>query len=348
MSVRLFVLKPDNIGDFLLACGGIRALADAAGEENLVLAVKSDVAPLAQREFPGAQIVPLPIRPRKKGVNTTAANIYACLPALFHLLRTRAEVGICLRDKRTFLDTILWLAPRSARRVACQSSLRRAKGGRWALWESAVRTLFRPALLPYPATQPDRPSDLQAHRAVVSEVLGRPVTDAEILPRLHCARWTGGGSWLCCPFSSRSSKDLPAALWAEALRPIAELCPAGGIRLTGAADQAGRLANFAAELKASGLDLPVVVAPAGPLDEFPDVVAEAALVLTVDTAAAHLACAVGAPAVIVASRKNEGIYAPYSPDGRQIWMLAGEGRSWREAIKTEDIARAVRRALRVA
>jgi hypothetical protein len=47
----------------------------------------------------------------------------------------------------------------------------------------------------------------------------------------------------------------------------------------------------------------------------------------------------------VASRKNEGIYAPYSPDGRQVWVMTGEGRSWREALKPEDMARAVRRAL---
>lgn len=344
--MRLFVLKPDNIGDFLLACGGIRALADAAGEENLVLAVKADVAPLARREFPRAQIVPLPIRPRKKGVNTTAANIYACLPALFHLARTRADVGICLRDKRTFLDTILWLAPRSARRVACQSSLRRAKGGRWALWEGLVGKIFRPDLPPYPPPQPGLPSDLQAQGRVASQVLGRPLAEAEIMPRLHCARWTGGDFWLSCPFSSRPSKDVPAAMWAKALDFCQDLWPPEGIHLAGAPDQMDRLLSFAEELKTAGLSLPVRITPAGPLAEFPRIVAAAGLVLTVDTAAAHLACAVGAPAVIVASRKNEGIYAPYSPDGRQVWLMAGEGKSWRDAVTAEDIAQAVRRALR--
>jgi ADP-heptose:LPS heptosyltransferase len=115
--------------------------------------------------------------------------------------------------------------------------------------------------------------------------------------------------------------------------------------LSGAPDQAERLAVFADELRAAGLSMPVRVAPAVALEEFPAAVAGAGLVLTVDTAAAHLACAVGAPAVIVASRKNEGIYAPYSPDGRQVWVMTGEGRSWREALKPEDMARAVRRAL---
>ena len=343
--MRFFVLKPDNIGDFLLACGAVRVMADTVGEGNLVLAVKTDVAPLVRREFPGAEVIGLTIRPKRKGRNTAAVNFSAGLPALHRLFGTRADVAICLRDKRTFLQTVYWLAPRAVRRVACENSLPRSKRGRWALWENGVRALFRPVLLPYPSPQPDVPSDLQAHRTVASEVLGRPVTEAEIMPRLRSARWTGGDFWLCCPFSSRPSKDLPAAPWAAALGACADLRPAGGLRLAGAPDQAERLAAFAGELKASGLSLPVSVAPAVSLAEFPDMVARAGLVLTVDTAAAHLACAVGTPAVIVASRKNEGVYAPYSPDGRQVWLMAGEGKSWREAVRAEAIARTVRRVL---
>ncbi len=343
--MRLFVLKPDNIGDFLLSCGALRALAGAAGEENLVLAVKSDVAPLARREFARARVVALPIRPKTRERNTTAANLAAALPWLPRLSAMRVDAAVCLRDKRTFLDTILWLAPRAARRVACENSLRRAKGGRWMVWENAVKTSFRPVLLPYPAPRPGMPSDLQAHRAVVAEVLGRELPDADLMPRLRCARWKGGDSWLCCPFSSRASKDLPAAVWADALRMVADLFPADGIRLTGAPDQAARLGAFAAELAACGLAGAVRIAPPVPLGEFPAMVAGAGLVLTVDTAAAHLACAAGAPAVMVASRKNEGIYAPYSPDGRQMWVMAGEGRAWRNAVKPEEIARAVRCAL---
>lgn len=340
--MRVFILKPDNIGDFLLASGGIHALADAAGEENLVLAVKSDVAPLARREFSRAQVLPLPIRPRKKGVNTTAANISACLPALLRLVVMRADAAVCLRDKRTFLDTVLWLAPRASRRVACRNSLRRAKRGRWGLWESLVGSVFRPVFTPYPPPCPGLPSDLQAQGMVAAEVIGRPLSQTDIMPRLRCARWSGGDFWLCCPFSSRPSKDLPAALWAETLGSCRELWPAGGIRLAGAPDQIDRLGSFAGDLKTAGLSLPVRVAPPVSLAEFPDMVATSALVLTVDTAAAHLACAVGAPAVIVASRVNEGVYAPYSPDGRQVWVMAGKGKSWCETVEPGAISRAVR------
>lgn len=344
--MRLVVLKPDNIGDFVLACGAIRVMADAAGESNILLAVKSDVAPLARREFPAAQVMALPIRPKRKGINTAAVNIFACLPPLLRLFATRAETSVCLRDKRTFLETVLWLAPRAGRRVACENSLRRSKGGRWVMWENMVRKLFRPVLLPYPVAQPGVPSDLQAHRVVASEVVGREFAAADIMPRLRCAHAAAGDFWLCCPFSSRPSKDLPARVWAAALRATGDLRPPAGLRLTGAPDQTARLEEFAAELRVCGLPYDIRVDHSVSLGDFPAVVAQAGLVLTVDTAAAHLACAVGAPAVIVASKKNEGVYAPYSPEGRQIWLMAGRGRSWRDSVSAEEIAYAVRRALK--
>jgi len=49
--LRVFILKPDAIGDFILASGCIRLIAREAGEENVVLAVRADVAPLAKRFF---------------------------------------------------------------------------------------------------------------------------------------------------------------------------------------------------------------------------------------------------------------------------------------------------------
>jgi ADP-heptose:LPS heptosyltransferase len=54
--LRVFILKPDAIGDFILASGCIRLIAREAGEENVVLAVRADVAPLAKSQFPKALI----------------------------------------------------------------------------------------------------------------------------------------------------------------------------------------------------------------------------------------------------------------------------------------------------
>ena len=335
--MKLVVLKPDNIGDFVMASGGIRLLAEAAGEDNLVLAVKSDVAPLARREFPRARVIRLPIRARRKGTNTTAVNLAACLPALVRLACTRADAVVCLRDQRTFLHTLLFLAPRAARRVACENSLPRARESRWGWWERAVRKIFRPSLLPYPAPAPGLPSDLGAHRAVVSAVLGREVTALEVMPRLRAAWQPGvGDSWLLCPLSSKDSKNYDAAKWAAALREVGDLVPSGGIRLAGAPDQAARLREFASSLRGAGVPCAVNVDTSVPLPDFCAVVASAGLVLTVDTAAAHLACAAGTPAVMVTNGNNQGVYGPYSPNGRQVWLMADLPKGETEGVAGKD------------
>jgi len=347
--VKLVILKPDNIGDFVLASGGLRVLSAAVGEDNLVLAVKSEVAPLARREFPRARIVRLPIRARRKGTNTTAVNLAACLPALVRLACTRADAVACLRDKRTFLQTLLFLAPRAARRVACENSLPRARESRWSWWERAVRKVFRPSLVPYPSASAGLPSDLEAHRAVVSAVLDREVPAAEIMPRLRVAWRPGGDCWLLCPLSSKDAKNYGAAEWAAALRQTGDLVPSGGLRLAGAPAQAPRLREFASALRAAGVRCAVNADAPVALEDFPAVVAAAGLVLTVDTAAAHLACAAGTPAVVVTNGNNKGVYGPYSPNGRQVWLMAdlpkGRRKEWRGAIGAAEVAGAIRDAL---
>ena len=46
--MRLFILKPDGIGDFILVTGALRLLASELGEENLLICVRSVIVPLAK------------------------------------------------------------------------------------------------------------------------------------------------------------------------------------------------------------------------------------------------------------------------------------------------------------
>lgn len=347
--MKIVVLKPDAIGDFLIASGAIRLLADAAGEENLVLSVRTEVEPLARREFPRAAFIPLPLQRRRRGRNITAVNIFNCFPAWLRLCVLRADTMVCLRSMRNFLATAFFLSPRVRRRVAPENVLLRSKRVRRQAVEKWMRRIFRPDLVPYPAPRAGMPSDLESHRLVVAEVLGRRVSDAEIMPRLARASWQGGDHWLLCPFSSNKQKDYSPENWIAALREVASLVPAGGIRLAGGGNQREGLESFAAAMREAGPDVPVAVDEAVDLSHFPETVAKAALVLTVDTATAHLACAMRAPAVIVACGINPDVYSPYSPDGRQHWLVGAwerVGRSrWQETVPPADVASAIRRAV---
>jgi len=143
-------------------------------------------------------------------------------------------------------------------------------------------------------------------------------------------------------------KDYSAELWLESLLRLAPNLPAG-IRLAGGPDQGERLQSFASVLRSGLPDCSVEVLPCKPLDHFPALVAGADLVLTVDTAAAHFACAIDAPAVIVDSGNNAGVYGPYGRPERQVWLTADRhkfGRlRWRETVPPGSVAEAIRRAL---
>jgi ADP-heptose:LPS heptosyltransferase len=349
--VSVVILKPDEIGDFLISTGAIRLLMQHHGAENTTLVVKSEVVPLACREFPAVTIVDLPWQPRRKGHNQTAANIRHCFSTWRLLRALQVDQSICLRSQRDYLQTLLFAAPAARQRFAPENLL--LHNGRWRRHaaEKLLLIFARPHILPYPESLGDLTSELVSHRALVSAALGREVTVDEIMPSLQSVAWRGGGGWLLCPFSSRPAKDYSAANWVSVLREAVRVHSPRVIRVAGGPDQSARLEEFAASLLAEGLGCPVEVEPPSPLENFPDKVAAADLVLTVDTAAAHFACACRVPAVIVACGLHHGTYGPYSPDGRQIWLAgdwAARGRDgWQDTVPPAEVAAAISRALRL-
>lgn len=333
-----------------MSTGAIRLLAREHGEENTTLVVKDEIASLARREFPGANIVGLPWQPKRKGHSRTIANMRHCLPAWRHLRRLRVEDSVSLRARRNYVQTALFAAPRAQRRFAAENPLVRKGKPRRQIVEALLVHLAHPRLLPYPPPTAESgvPSELVSFRAIVAEMLGREVAPDEIMPRLSSVQWQGGGGWLLCPFSSNPVKDYSAGRWADSLREALKTAAPGVIQLAGGPAQWEALREFAASLRAGGVTCAVEVLPPGPLEKFPDLVAKADLVLTVDTAAAHFACASGAPAVIVACGLNSGIYGPYSPNGRQIWLVGDYARlrakGWQESVPPDAVAAAIGRA----
>jgi ADP-heptose:LPS heptosyltransferase len=341
--LRVFILKPDAIGDFILASGCIHTIAREAGEENLILAVRTDVAPLARHQFPKARILPLTLREKRRILNVTTVNILHSLPSWFRMLGLRVDASICLRSMRAYLHTICFHTPRATRRIACENLLLASPRVRRPAVEKFAARVFKPTLLPYPA--PGKlPTDIEANRLVASELLGREISNAEILPRLVLPHPVErAGHWMLCPFSSTPAKDYPAAQWAEVLKLVPEI----PLHLAAGPSQSDGLQNFAAELRAAGIPN-LHIDPPLPLGEFLEKVAAARLLLTVDTAAAHMACALGSPAVIASAGHHPGVYAPYSPNGLQTWILPppnlrkGE---WKKSITSSEIAAAVRDTL---
>ena len=345
--MRVFILKPDAIGDFILATGCIRLMARELSEKNLVIAVRADVAPLAKAQFPKAEVIPLHLREKRRLVNLATVNAVNCLPAWLRLLTLRVDAAICLRSMRAYLHTITFYLPQAKRRIACQNLLLANPRMRRPAVENFVRSAFKPTLIPYPAAG-RLPTDVEANRLVAEEVLQRKVSDEEILPTLTPPREVSAKNyWLLCPFSSTTSKDYPAEAWARALKLLDHERAEAPIQLAAGPSQADRLQEFARTLQSAGITN-IHLAPPVPLPDFLQSIAEARLVLTVDTAAAHMACALDTAAVIVSAGQHPGVYAPYSKNGRQKWLLPPPGLSkneWRQHFTPEMVADGVRKVL---
>ena len=345
--MRVFILKPDAIGDFILSTGCIRLLARELGETNLIIAVRADVAPLAKAQFPQAEVIPLPLREKRRLVNLATVNVINCLPAWLRLLTSSVDAAICLRSMRAYLHTITFYLPRAKRYIACENLLLANPRLRRPAVENFVRSAFKPTLIPYPASS-KLPTDVEANRLVAEKVLQRNVSEQEILPTLKPARSISAGKdWLLCPFSSSQSKDYPAESWAEALKILEHDRNDAPVCLAAGPNQQERLCEFASTLKATGVRN-IHLNPPVPLPDFLQSLAEARLVLTVDTSSAHMACALGTPAVIVSAGQHPGVYAPYSANGQQTWLLPPLGLAkaqWRQHITPASIAEAVRKLL---
>ena len=345
--MRVFILKPDAIGDFILATGCIRLMARELSEKNLVIAVRADVAPLARAQFPEAEVIPLRLREKRRLLNLATVNVINCLPVWLRLMALRADAAVCLRSMRAYLHTITFYLPRAKRRIACENLLLSTPRMRRPAVENFVRSVFKPTLIPYPALG-RLPTDLEANRLVAEEVLQRKVSNEEILPTLTPHREVSAKNhWLLCPFSSTKSKDYPAEAWAEALKLLSHERAEASLHLAAGPSQADRLQDFARTLHAACITN-VHLTPPVPLPDFLQSIAEARLVLTVDTAAAHMACALDTPAVIVSAGHHPGVYAPYSKNGRQKWLLPAPGLSkneWRQHLNPEKVADCVREVL---
>lgn len=342
--MRYFLFKPDGIGDFVLATGCLSLLAREAGEENLVLCVRTQLAPLAQAQFPRATVIGLPVSEKRKVVNLFAVNFLRCLPVWRRLRATPVDGAASFRHMRAYLQTFLFFSARTRRFVACENLLVRNRRPSRVFAEALAQRLFRPEILPYPGSAEEAPLELEANRRVTSRLLGREVGISEILPVLQTTEPGRPGRWVLCPLSSKESKDYPFASWREVFRHL-ETGPEQELVIAGSADQQIRLEELARLLRESGLAGARTEIPADLL-KFVDLLGGAELVLTIDTAAAHIATALDKPCVVLFSGLHRGMFGPWMRSTRQSWLLPESGEKkhkWHKALPPERVAAEISR-----
>lgn len=349
--MRVFIFKPDGIGDFVLATGAIRLLAREFGEENLILCVKSLLVPLARSQFPQATVLDLPVAAKRRVLNLFLRNFLACLPLWWRVRTTPVEVAICLRSMRNYLETLIFLSARSRRHIANENILLRGKRRVRMAVEKTVNRVFGPELVAYP-NPGDLPMEIEAHRGVVEQTLRRPIAAEEVLPVItSSASFTGAAEayWICAPITNLASKLYPPAKWQKL---FAELLPEAAdkkILLVGSEDQRTALEEMESLLRAAGCAGAEIFFPVD-LVAFVDCIAGSEMLFTVDTAAAHFSTALDRRTLILFSGLHRGMFGPWSRSAAQSWLepLAfpnGKKKKWHAGIEPSRAAAEARRLL---
>jgi ADP-heptose:LPS heptosyltransferase len=291
--VRIFVFKPDGIGDFVLATGGLRLLAAEAGEQNLLICVRSVIVPLARSQFPLATVIELPTAPKRKAVNLFVRNFFYCLPLWFNLKSIRVDAAVCFSSIWYYLETFLFYSARAngfAAKTCC-----------FGPKEPRIPRLRRRGFSA-PNWSPEEAGEFpleQAHRRLVARVLNRPLEISEVLPALRPTVEAIDTSWICAPVTE-ASKVYPFLLWKEVFSALKPESLTRNILLVGSHDQRGALNELKELLKSAEISSAKVHIP-GDLVEFLNLIAKAELVLSVDTAAAHFATALDRACVVLFS-----------------------------------------------
>ena len=343
--MRIFVFKPDGIGDFVLASGAIRLLAREYGEENLAICVRSVLVPLARAQFPTAKVFDLPTAAERKIINLFLWNFVVSIPLWFRLRWMRMDAAICLRSMRNYLETLLFFSVRAKRFVACENILLRGKQGVRAYVERTAALAFHPELVRYPEQPAEVPLEIESHRRLLSRLLSRDVEIAEVIPDLQAPGIREDNCWILAPITNLASKRYPFARWRDILVELREIVASKKIILAGAKEDRPLLQEMRDLLIEAGLSNTELVLPETLVD-YVTLISRAGLIMTVDTAAAHLATALDKPALVLFSGLHTGMFGPWQRSDRQAWLLPDAGtkkKKWHAGIPPERAAEAIRR-----
>ena len=314
-SRRAAIYKVDRLGDFVLATGALHTLFRHFGAEHCRLIVSEVAAPLAAVEFPTVERWVIPAQ---------AAQVWREIRPLRARLapiwtREKFTHLVCLRHARALHHdvTLSWLDAEE------WHGLGKRPG------PESLNLDNRPEL---PADYPsptDRPwcRELAAHRTVLTQVLGADPGWAGVQPRIQAPAISPQPEIVLCPFGSEPIRDYSHANWATAWRTA---LPHGTtVRLVGPAERRHALEQLAHDLRAIGATA-TTECDLAPL-EFVHRIATARMVLTVDSAAAHLATVFDRPAVIVFGGGHLGEFVPWGDSPKQQWVshpLACFGCGW--------------------
>ena len=318
-SFAAAVVKLDRLGDFVLALAAIRAILRHYGEDRCLLVISPVAEELAATEFPSTTRWVLP---------HSLGHMRALKAAFLHrdmVSRCQVDKLICLRHQRWDYDELVlsWFLTSSCIRTEDGWTRRRAPEQR--VFQCATPGEFCPVdrVLPSDGRGIRLCRELELHRQVLEEVLERPVADEEVVPAW--ARLEPVQGIVVSPLGSQGVRDFPPRLLRAAIGQAARSLKQS-IVLIGQPHQRHRLEELAAYCRDQAGSIEVKSRCC--LAEFLGTVGRACLVISADTATAHVAATFDRPAVIALGGGHYGQFGPWCRSSRQQWLTHSADCFW--------------------
>jgi ADP-heptose:LPS heptosyltransferase len=317
------ISKVDKIGDFVLAKGAIDQVVRRYDESRVLFVVSTATAELIRGWYPAAQVETVPAFLGHRRA------LFAARDVRRRLGRIKAERCIALRHLRNDFDDLIltWLASDCVR-IEPPVHYPYLPGKRW--YRSPIPGGFFPegtGLDTAQAFGTGSPVELRWHREVLSRFIGDVVPQDAVLPRIP----SNGSERLVavCPFGSEPIRDVSFSILVTVLRELRRSFSAP-FKLIGSSQQSDKLNLLARKLGAIGIDAGVESNLT--TLEFVATIADAAFVISAESAAAHIAAAADRRALIFIGGGHLGHFGPWSRSNRQVWItnrVGCAGCNWR-------------------
>jgi hypothetical protein len=290
------IYKPDAIGDFVLATQAIQQWIQTTNEPWILICSRVNVE-LALKLFPDIEVISF------QGPKRLWKIFRFCLGICCVRL-------ICLKHSQTGMDHVIfkWLRPQESFGVI-GSPIPIATPSSFMKFSFTVS-------IPYPTVRKYYPLELEAHHQLLASVVAEPLP---IWPNLSPLSMTPRVPPVLTifPVTQSTLRNYPASKLAKAVSDFAKIYPNCQFKISGASHEKASLSEFAkllpSELNAQ-LTLPLDLIGAISL------IASSSLVLSMESAPAHLAVALDVPGVFILGGGHFNFFAPWGNPEKHIWL----------------------------
>ncbi len=303
---RLTILKLDRLGDAVLSLGAVRVLVREFGEKETLLVVSTVAEPLFRAEFPGVELLVLP-----PFCERYFPDLLAFLWRHAGSLRSiSTETLVCLRHQPSdYLHGIARLI-----------SPKKCHVSRWdRAGENVSLTFPRASWVSYPQASESSCLELEAHRRLVEAAIGKRMDAEALAPAVLSVQPVAGRALLVCPLAGSAIRHYPPHLLASAIH---EFLKRVSLPVEFCLPPEADMEPWRSAMSAVGIQEVKWHRPAT-LVELLKHIAEAHVVLGLESAPAHLATALDKPGVFLLGGGHFGWLAPWSKSHKQVWLHHG-------------------------